>query len=141
MRLTRGEKRRVAIASVAVLEPRVLIIDEPTVGLDYAEARSVLNTLRELNEKRGITVAIITHDMRIVAEYAERVVVMNDGRIVAEGSPREVFSKRLDELSKLSLLPPAPTVLAHRLKTAGFCLRSDVLTIDEFVDEILRRMG
>jgi len=105
--LSRGERQKVAIASVLALNPRILVVDEPTTGQDPTDRRIIMNLMRELN-KEGKTIIFITHDMNLVAEFATRVIVMNDGLKVMEGSPREVFMK-VDELRKLKLKPPSIT--------------------------------
>ncbi len=101
--LTKSGRKRVAVASVLALEPDVLILDEPTTGLDYLEQRSMMNLVKHLNEQ-GRTIIFITHHMWVVAEYAHRVVVINDGQIMLDGTPREIFAGR--ELARAALRPP-----------------------------------
>ena len=91
--LTKGERQRLALASVVAMEPEILIVDEPTTGLDWLESLQILDYLERLRRERGKTILIITHDMNIVSLYAKRVVVMTNGRVVGEGTPREVFSQ------------------------------------------------
>ncbi len=91
--LTKGERQRLALASVVAMEPEILIVDEPTTGLDWLESLQILDYLERLRTEKGKTILIITHDMNIVSLYAERVVVMANGRVVGEGTPREVFSQ------------------------------------------------
>ena len=102
--LTKGERQRVAVASVLAVRPEVLILDEPTTGLDYAEQQRMMDLVRQLNEA-GSTIVIVTHTMWIVAEYAHRVVVVRDGKVVLSGTVREVFAQE-DELRDASLRPP-----------------------------------
>ncbi len=128
--LSRGEKVLVAIASVLALDPKVLILDEPTTGLDRRTIEHMFHILEELN-KRGKTIIFITHNMRVVAEFARRVIVMNDGRIVMDGSPYEVFSRR-EELRKIYIKPPTVYELSLRLRDLGI---RESLTIDEFVKQ------
>ena len=91
--LTKGERQRLALASVVAMEPEILIVDEPTTGLDWLESLQILDYLERLRREKGKTILIITHDMNIVSLYAKRVVVMANGRVVGEGTPREVFSQ------------------------------------------------
>jgi len=102
--LTKGERQRVAVASVLAVRPEVLILDEPTTGLDYAEQQRMMDLVRQLNEA-GSTIVIVTHTMWIVAEYAHRVLVVRDGKVVLSGTVREVFAQE-DELRDASLRPP-----------------------------------
>lgn len=111
--LTKSGRQRVAVASVLAAQPEVLILDEPTTGLDYAEQRSMMDMVRILNEN-GSTIIFVTHHMWVVAEYAHRVFVMNDGKIILEGATRDVFSHR-DELHAASLRPPHFVEFSNRL--------------------------
>lgn len=112
--LTKGERQRLALASVVAMDPAVLIVDEPTTGLDWLESLQIMDYLRKLHHDRGKTVLIITHDMNIVSLYAKRVVVMAGGRVVGDGSPREVFSNP-ELMAKANLKPPAIAELSVRL--------------------------
>jgi energy-coupling factor transport system ATP-binding protein len=125
--LSQGLRQRVAVASILTMEPKILIIDEPTTGQDYARSKAVMELAKALNEE-GKTVIIISHDMNLVAEYCDRVVVMWNGKILIEGTTREVFSKP-QVLAQSSLKPPQITQLAQRL---GF--PPDILTVDEMID-------
>jgi energy-coupling factor transport system ATP-binding protein len=111
--LTKSGRQRVAVASVLAAQPEVLILDEPTTGLDYAEQRSMMEMVRKLNEN-GSTIIFVTHHMWVVAEYAKRVFVMKDGKILLEGSTREVFSHDT-ELQAASLRPPHFVEFSNRL--------------------------
>jgi energy-coupling factor transport system ATP-binding protein len=122
--LTKGERQRVAVASVLAVRPEVLILDEPTTGLDYAEQRSMMDLVRRLNEG-GATIIVVTHTMWVVAEYAHRAVVVRDGGVVLSGTVREVFSRE-DELWDASLRPPHIVSLGNAL---GF----PVLSVEELV--------
>ena len=115
--LGKGERQRLAVASVLVMHPNILVIDEPTTGQDWIGATHMMSLVSELH-KSGHTIIMITHDMNIVAEYAERVVVMHNGRVVADGTPREVFSKR-DVLRAAYLTPPQISLLATELEDFG----------------------
>ena len=132
--LTQGEKRMVAVASIAMLKPKILIVDEVTGGLDMLDARRLLNALMKLKQEEGLTIIMITHDMRVVSEYADQVAVMSDGKMVCAGTPREVFGRRIEELKKLSLIPPQITVLANELNKIHPYIPKDILSIDEFIE-------
>ena len=132
--LTQGEKRMVAVASIAMLKPKILIVDEVTGGLDMLDARRLLNALMKLKQEEGLTIIMITHDMRVVAEYADQVAVMSDGKMVCAGTPREVFGRRIEELKKLSLIPPQITLLANELNKIHSNIPKDILSIDEFIE-------
>jgi len=125
--LSQGLRQRVAVASVLTMEPKILIIDEPTTGQDYARSKAIMDLAKELN-KEGKTVIIISHDMNLIAEYCDRVVVMWNGKILIEGTTREVFSKP-QVLAQSSLKPPQITQLAQILG-----LPPDILTVDEMID-------
>lgn len=112
--LTKGERQRLALASVVAMDPAVLIVDEPTTGLDWLESLQIMDYLKKLHDDRGKTVLIITHDMNIVSLYARRVVVMAGGCVVGDGSPREVFSNP-ELMAKANLKPPAIAELSIRL--------------------------
>ncbi|MET0450359.1 MAG: energy-coupling factor transporter ATPase [Mycobacterium sp.] len=120
--LTKGERQRVAVASVLATRPEVLILDEPTTGLDYNEQIGMMRLLRELNEA-GSTIVIVTHTMWVVGAYAHRAVVMSDGQLVRDGSVRDVFASE-DELTELCLIPPQITRIGNRLGAA-------LLTVEE----------
>src|SRR5215210_6077621 len=111
--LTKGERQRVAVASVLAVRPEVLILDEPTTGLDYAEQRSMMDLVRSLNEA-GSTIIVVTHTMWVVAEYAHRAVVVRDGKIVLSGTVREVFAEE-ERLRDASLRPPHIVSLGNSL--------------------------
>ncbi len=124
--LTKGERQRVAAASVLAVRPEILILDEPTTGLDESNQRSFMNTLKELN-RRGHTIVIITHSMDVAAEYADRVVVMKGGAILLEGPTRDVFARE-EKLREASLRPPPVVQLSNWLGTQA-------LTVDQMVQE------
>src|ERR671921_1011046 len=123
--LTKGERQRVAVASVLAVRPEVLILDEPTTGLDYAEQRSMMDLVRRLNEA-GSTIIVVTHTMWVVAEYAHRAAVVRDGRVVLSGTVREVFAEE-EKLRDASLRPPHIVSLGNAL---GF----PVLTVEEMLE-------
>jgi len=122
--LTKGERQRVAVASVLAVRPEVLILDEPTTGLDYAEQRSMMDLVRRLNET-GSTIIVVTHTMWVVAEYAHRAAVIKNGKMVLSGTVREVFANE-EELRDASLRPPHIVSLGNAL---GFT----VLSVEEML--------
>jgi cobalt transport protein ATP-binding subunit len=132
-----GERRRVSIASVIAMDPAVLILDEPTTGLDAEESSELLAKLRRLNEE-GKTIILITHDMRLVAEHAKRVVVMSQGRVLLDSDPRGAFSDP-EILRQSNLEPPPVALLAHRLSEFG--IPKDVISPEELVFQVMRERG
>jgi cobalt transport protein ATP-binding subunit len=132
-----GERRRVSIASVIAMDPEVLLLDEPTTGLDAEESAELMHRLKRLNDE-GKTIILITHDMRLVAEHAKRVVVMARGRILLDSDPRGAFSD-LEILRQSNLEPPAVTQLAHRL--AAYGIPQDIISPEEFVFHLMRARG
>ena len=133
-KLSGGQKQRVAIAGVMAMRPECIVLDEPTAMLDPNGRKEVLKAVRELNEKEGVTVILITHYMEEVV-FADKVFVMDQGHIVMQGTPREVFS-RVEELKELRLDVPQVTLLAYELKQAGVDLPDGILTIEELVDAL-----
>lgn len=131
-KLSGGQKQRVAIAGVMAMRPECIVLDEPTAMLDPNGRKEVLKAVRELNEKEGVTVILITHYMEEVV-FADHVFVMDQGRVVMQGTPREVFS-RVEELKALRLDVPQVTLLAYELKQAGVEIPDGILTIEELVD-------
>lgn len=133
-KLSGGQKQRVAIAGVMAMRPECIVLDEPTAMLDPNGRKEVLKAVRELNEKEGVTVILITHYMEEVV-FADKVFVMDQGHIVMQGTPREVFS-RVEELKELRLDVPQVTLLAYELKQAGVDLPDGILTIEELVNAL-----
>jgi energy-coupling factor transport system ATP-binding protein len=134
--LSGGQKRRVAIAGVLAMRPRVLILDEPTAGLDPKGRDDILDQIAHLQKETGITVVLVSHSMEDIAKYASRIIVMNKGEILFDDVPREVF-KHYKELEKVGLAAPAVTYIMHDLKERGLQVTTDVTTVDEAVKEIL----
>lgn len=135
--LSGGQKRRVAIAGVLAMKPEVLILDEPTAGLDPKGRKEILDQIVKLQQERGITVILVSHSMEDVARYVERIVVMNQGRILFDDVPREVFS-RIGELEEVGLAAPQMMYVMGALKEKGLPVRNDLITVDEAKDEIIR---
>jgi len=132
--LSGGQKQRIAIAGVIAMRPDCIIFDEPTAMLDPSGRKEVISTIEKLNKEENITIIHITHFME-EAVNADRVIVMEAGQIVLEGSPREVFSQ-VEELKALGLDVPQVTDLAHELIREGINIPNDILTVDEMVMEL-----
>ena len=135
-RLSGGQKQRVAIAGVMAMEPKCIILDEPTAMLDPDGRKEVIDTARELNEKKGVTIILITHYMEEVV-YSDHVFVMDHGKVVMQGTPRDIFS-RVNTLKKYHLTVPQVTDLAFRLREAGMDVPEGVLTRKELEDALFR---
>ena len=135
--LSGGQMRRVAIAGVLAMRPKVLILDEPTAGLDPRGREEILGGIKSLHDDYGLTVVLVSHSMEDIARLAERVIVMHRGRVVMSGTTREVFG-RADELRAVGLDAPQVTRLMRILREKGFLVRTDLLTVEEARAEILR---
>lgn len=133
-KLSGGQKQRVAIAGVMAMRPKCIVLDEPTAMLDPNGRKDVLKAVRELNEKEGVTVILITHYMEEVV-FADHVYVMDSGHVVMSGVPREIFSQ-VDTLKKYGLDVPQVTLLAYELKKAGLRISDGILTIEELVSAL-----
>lgn len=138
--LSGGQKRRAAIAGVLAMKPAVLILDEPTAGLDPAGRNEILNLIKDMHEKKGNTIILVSHSMEDVANYVDRIVVIDKGRPKYDGSPKEVF-RHYKELEEIGLAAPEVTYVMHDFKKAGFPVRGDVTTVDEARDEILAALS
>ena len=135
--LSGGQKRRVAIAGVLAMRPKVLVLDEPTAGLDPKGRDEILDQVERLHKETGMTVILVSHSMEDVALYVERIIVMNRGEKMLDGTPGEVF-RHYKELEKVGLAAPQVTYVMHDLKERGFDLSPDATTIEEAADEIMR---
>ena len=135
--LSGGEKRRAAIAGVLAMEPEILILDEPTAGLDPKGRDELFAQIHRLHEEKHMTILLVSHSMEDVADHARRIVVLNQGKLVLDGSPKEVFSHE-KELEEAGLAVPEVTYLMQDLKKRGFPVKTDVITIDEAKEEILK---
>ena len=140
LELSGGQKRRIAIAGVIAMRPGVLILDEPTAGLDPAGCRQILDNICAYREKTGATVIIVSHNMDDVARIAERIIVFSHGRVVMDGSAGEVFS-RAQELIDIGLDVPHATALAMALKKQGLPLPEGIYTHEQLLDAILEIRG
>ena len=135
--LSGGQKRRVAIAGVLAMKPKVLILDEPTAGLDPKGRDEILDQVEKLHRETGMTVVLVSHSMEDVARYVERIIVMNHGEKMLDATPGEVF-RHYKELEKVGLAAPQVTYVMHDLKERGFDVSPDATTIEEAADEIVR---
>lgn len=125
--LSGGQKRRAAIGGVIAMQPEVLVLDEPTAGLDPKARDRVLSLLRELNKNHGLTVVIVSHSMEDIAKYADRMVVLSKGKLALSGVPRELFQKK-DEIERLGLAIPPSASVVQRLFKMGYSVDKTVCT-------------
>ena len=121
------------------MDPKVLILDEPTAGLDPKGRDEILDQIKYLHEKRGITIILVSHSMEDVARYASRLIVMNDSKMVFDNAPREVF-KHYKELEDMGLAAPQVTYIMHKLKERGLEVDVDATTVDEAKESILKAL-
>lgn len=128
--LSGGQKRRAAIAGILAMDPEVLILDEPTAGLDPAGREEILQEIRYLHDKRGITVILVSHSMEDVAQYANRLIVVNDGEIAFDDTPKRVFY-HYKELEQMGLAAPQVTYIMHRLRAGGLQVDVTAATVPE----------
>ncbi len=138
--LSGGQKRRVAIAGVLAMRPEVLILDEPTAGLDPRGRDEILDQIKELHSKQGMTIILVSHSMEDIARYADRLMVMNHGEKAFDGTPKEVF-EHYKELEAMGLAAPQVTYISHALKEQGIPIEGDITTVEEARDAILRLLG
>ena len=135
-----GQKRRAAIAGILVLEPEILVLDEPAAGLDPAGTRELFDIVTTLYNEKSITVILVSHSMELVADYAARIIVMNEGQIHSDGTPKEIF-KQGNELERIGLGVPEITKLMNALKKYNKDIKQDIYSVDEALAEIIRLMG
>lgn len=133
-KLSGGQKQRVAIAGVVAMQPKCIVLDEPTAMLDPNGRKEVLRTVHELNKKKGVTIILITHYMEEVTD-ADYIYVMDSGSVVMQGTPREIFS-RVESLQAHRMDVPQITLLAHELKKEGLALPDGILTREELIEEL-----
>lgn len=135
-KLSGGQKQRVAIAGIVAMKPKCIVLDEPTAMLDPLGRKEVIHVLHELNKKEGVTIILITHYMEEVID-ADHVFVMDNGKVVMEGTPRQIFSQ-VDKLKELRLDVPQVTELAYELKKEGLPVKDGIIRNEELVEEIKR---
>ena len=138
--LSGGQKRRAAIAGVMAMQPEVLILDEPTAGLDPKGRDEILDQILELHEKKGMAIVLVSHSMEDIARYADRLMVMNHGEKVYDGTPKEVF-EHYRELEAMGLAAPQVTYIVHELKEHGVPIEDDITTVEEAKAAILKLLG
>ncbi len=135
-----GQKRRAAIAGVLAMKPEVLVLDEPTAGLDPQGRDEILHQIKELQESTGMTIILVSHSMEDVAEYVDRIIVMNQGRVMYDAVPKEVFS-HYRELEEVGLAAPQVTYILHELRERGFDVDVTATTIEEAAETVARALG
>ena len=135
--LSGGQKRRVAIAGVLAMKPEVLILDEPTAGLDPKGRDEILGLIKKLQTETGMTILLVSHSMEDVANYVDRIIVMNKGQVMLDGKPKEVFS-HVQQLEAVGLAAPQVTYIMHQLSQNGFDVDTSATTIAEAADAILK---
>ncbi len=138
--LSGGQKRRVAIAGVVAMEPKVLILDEPTAGLDPKGRDEILGELQKLHKAYNMTIILVSHSMEDVAKVADKIFVMDEGRCALNGTPKDVF-KEVDTLEKVGLAVPQVTYLMRELNKVGFKLPDDIFTLEQAKKELLKILG
>lgn len=138
--LSGGQKRRVAIAGVLAMRPKVLVLDEPTAGLDPKGRDDILDQIAFLHKESDMTVILVSHSMEDIARYADRLIVMNKGTVMYYDEPKRVFEHYL-ELEKVGLAAPQVTYIMHSLRERGLPVQTDVTTVSEAADEIMRALG
>jgi len=138
--LSGGEMRRVALASILSIRPKMLVLDEPTANLDPQGRNKILSEIKAIHDNFGITVLLVSHNMEKIAEIVERLLVMHKGEIIFNGTPREIFEKHADDLLKVGLGLPQVTKCMHELKAKGKKVFTGVLTVDDAEKEILSRV-
>ena len=137
--LSGGQMRRVAIAGILAMEPQVLILDEPTAGMDPQGRRDILDRIAAIQKKMSMTVILVSHNMEDIARLADKVLVLNEGQLVLEGTPRDIFSQR-EKIRSLRLEIPAITRLMYRLADCGASLHTDIFTEQDARDELLKHL-
>lgn len=137
--LSGGQKKRVAIAGVLAMNPKILILDEPTAGLDPKGRDDILDQIAELHKVRGITIILVSHSMEDVAKYVDRLIVMNQGKVAFDDVPREVF-RHYKELEAMGLAAPQITYIMHDLKEHGLAVDENATTVSEAAESILKAL-
>ncbi len=134
--LSGGEKRRVAIAGVIAMQPKILVLDEPVAGLDPKGREDILDLIRKLHDEVSSTIIIVSHNMDDMAVLADRIVALQDGKIVADGTPKEVFANR-ELIKNIGLDLPCATRLSDMFRDRGIVLGSDIITMQELADNLI----
>lgn len=137
--LSGGQKRRAAIAGVLAMRPGVLVLDEPTAGLDPKGRDDILDQIAYLHKQRDMTIILVSHSMEDIAKYADRIIVMNKGSVLYNDEPKKVFS-HYQELEKIGLAAPQVTYIMHDIREAGFAVGVTATTVKEAADEIMEAL-
>ncbi len=138
--LSGGQKRRVAIAGVLAMDPKILILDEPTAGLGPKGRDEILELIAALQKEKNRTVLLVSHSMEDVANYVERILVMDGGRLIMDGKPKHIFARK-EELERIGLAVPQVTEILYRLKERGMAVDTSAITLESAKNEILRALG
>ena len=138
--LSGGQKRRVAIAGVLAMRPKIMILDEPTAGLDPMGRDEILGMISRMHRERGMTIVLVSHSMDDVARYVQRIMVMNAGKLLMDGAPHDIFA-HVKELEDIGLAAPQVTYILDKIRAKGLPVRTDCLTVEETAEEILRAVG
>ena len=138
--LSGGQKKRVAIAGVRAMNPKILILDEPTAGLDPKGRDEILDEIANLHKMRGISIILVSHSMEDIAKYVERIIVMDKGKVAFDDKPKQVFS-HYKELEKMGLAAPQITYVMHALKDRGMDVDVTATTVEEAKNSILKALG
>ncbi len=138
--LSGGQKRRVALAGVVAMEPEVLILDEPAAGLDPLGRELIFSEIRNLHREKKITVILVSHSMEDIARFAHRIVVMDEGKILMDGSPKDVFA-RDEELKNAGLDIPEVTKILNSIRKMGYDISGNIFTVEEAAEELLKLTG
>ena len=134
-----GQKRRAAIAGVIAIRPKILVLDEPTAGLDPKGKKEIMSLVKSLKEKLSPTVVMVTHDMDLVAEYATKVIVLKDGEVAFDGTPADLFNNN-EIVNDCSLRLPSGVALANELREVGFDIDHNSITIEQVVDNLIKEI-
>jgi len=134
--LSGGQKKRVAIAGVLAMKPKYLILDEPTAGLDPKGRDEILDLVQDMRDKTGMAIVLVSHSMEDVANYVDRILVMNQGELVYDDSPKEVF-RHVTELEEMGLSAPQAVYIGKALREAGYDIPDDIITVEELADAVL----
>lgn len=137
--LSGGQKRRAAIAGVLAMRPKVLVLDEPTAGLDPKGRDEILGQIASLHKASGLTVILVSHSMEDIARYADRIIVMDHGKVRYNDTPKHVFTHYM-ELEKMGLAAPQVTYIMHDLREHGLSVTTDVTTVEEAADQIMQAL-
>ena len=138
--LSGGQKRRAAIAGVLAMRPKVLVLDEPTAGLDPKGRDEILDQISYLHKESDMTVILVSHSMEDIAKYADRIIVMNQGQVMFNSTPKEVFA-HYKELEAVGLAAPQVTYIMHELEEKGLAVDTRAATVKEAADSIMEVLG